>query len=567
MCYESGMLQALSIRDVVLIDVLDIEADSGLSALTGETGAGKSILLDALGLALGARGDSALVRKGATQALVSAAFAIDKKHPVFKILDEQGIGHEGDGVIILRRILGSDGRSKAFINDQMAGVNLLRQVGEMLVDIHGQFETHGLMDAKTHRGTLDDYAGVSAHASEAAWKAWQDITAERDALLAKIAEAKRDQEYWQAACDELVSLDPQIGEEDALHARRTMLAAREQIAGAFEESRGLIEDDSGAIVQLNRAWKTLDRVAAKAGPKLQPAIEALDRAAADLRVACDVLETWFDSESGGPDTLEEVDDRLHALRAAARKHHVKVDGLPALRDEISERLASIRGDDSKISELDKGVKIARAAYEIAARKLSDARQKAAKTLDKKVMAELPPLKLDKARFETHVIVLPETEWGPSGMDSVQFVVATNPGSAAGPINKIASGGELSRFMLAIKVVLAATSSVPVLVFDEVDAGIGGATADAVGERLALLADSGRQVLVVTHSPQVAARAGSHWIVSKAANDGPNGSSVRTTLVPLRDKKGRAEEIARMISGAKVTPEALAAAGKLLQQAS
>jgi DNA repair protein RecN (Recombination protein N) len=556
------MLQALSIRDVVLIDALDIEADSGLSALTGETGAGKSILLDALGLALGARGDSTLVRKGANQASVTAAFTLKPKHPVFKILDEQGISHDNDGAIILRRVLGVDGRSKAFINDQMAGVNLLRQVGELLVDIHGQFETHGLMDPKTHRGTLDDYAGADTNAVHSAWSEMQRVTSERDDLLARLAEAKRDQEYWQAACDDLTALDPKEGEEESLHAHRTMLAAREQVASAFGEANDILEGENGAIPQLNRAWKVLDRVAVKAGENLTPAIEALDRAASDMRSALDILAGWFDKDSG-PDTLEEVDDRLHALRAAARKHQCRVDDLPRMLADISERLSAIRGNDGRIAELDRAVKVARAAYESAAKKLSDTRHKAASSLDKKVMAELPPLKLDKARFETQVKDLPEEQWGPNGLDAVQFVVATNPGAAPGPIDKIASGGELSRFMLAIKVVLAATSPVPVLVFDEVDAGIGGATADAVGERLARLADSGRQVLVVTHSPQVAARAGNHWIVSKAANDG----TTRTTLLRLRDQKHRTEEIARMISGAKITPEALAAAGKLLQQAS
>lgn len=556
------MLQALSIRDVVLIDALDIEADAGLSALTGETGAGKSILLDALGLALGARGDAGLVRKGANQASVSAVFAIDQKHPVFALLDEQGISHDADGSIILRRVLGADGRSKAFINDQITSVNLLRSVGESLVDIHGQFETHGLMNAKTHRGTLDDYAGADTAAVRTAWDAFHQLTRERDALLEKIAEAKRDQEYWQAACDELASLDPREGEEDALHAQRTMLAARESIAKGFSEAESLLEGEEGAIPQLNRAWKALDRVAAKAGEKLTPAIEALDRAVNEMRSAIDVLQGWFDQDSG-PDTLEEVDDRLHALRAAARKHQCRVDDLARVYEDIAQRLAGIRGDDGRIAELDRAVKRARADYETAAKKLSDVRHKAAKALDKKVMAELPPLKLEKARFETHIETLSEDQWGPQGMDAVQFVVATNPGAAAGAIDKIASGGELSRFMLAIKVVLAATSHVPVLVFDEVDSGMGGATADAVGERLARLAATGRQVLVVTHSPQVAARAGHHWIVSKAANDG----AIRTSLTPLRDPGHRTEEIARMISGAKITPEALAAAGKLLQQAS
>lgn len=557
------MLRALSIRDVVLIDTLDIEADEGLSALTGETGAGKSILLDALGLALGARADAGLVRTGAAQASVTAAFELPRKHPVFKQLDEQGIAHEGDGSLVLRRTLGDDGRSKAFINDQIAGIGLLRDIGALLVDIHGQFETYGLMEPKTHRKTLDQYTGADTDATAKAWAAWQDAVRERDALMTRIAEAKRDQEYWQAACDDLSALAPQEGEEDSLHARRTVLAAGEQIAGAFAEARAKLEDDDGAIPQLNRAWKALDRVAAKTGDRLNPAIEALSRAVEDMRVATDIMETWFDQADGGPDTLEAIDDRLHELRAQARKHQCRPDELPRLLADITERLASIRGDDGRLAKLDRLVATSRTDFESAAKKLSEARIKAAKQLDKKVMAELAPLKLEKARFETQVNLLPENQWGPAGMDAVQFQVATNPGMPAGAIDKIASGGELSRFMLAIKVVLAGTSSVPVLVFDEVDAGIGGATADAVGERLARLADSGRQVLVVTHSPQVAARAGHHWIVAKAANDG----KMRTTLVHLNDKARRQQEIARMLSGATVTPEALAAAGKLLQQAS
>lgn len=559
------MLCSLSIRDVVLIDALDIEADAGLSALTGETGAGKSILLDALGLALGARGDAGLVRKGASQASVSAAFELPKNHSVFKLLDEQSIPYDQGG-LILRRVLSSDGRSKAFVNDQIASVNLLRDIGEALVDIHGQFETHGLMNPKTHRTTLDEYADASRllDATAQSWSAWQNARTERDALVERIAQAKRNQEYWQNACDDLSALEPKEGEEESLLQRRVMLSAREQIAGAFEESRALLEDEDGAIPQLNRAWKTLDRVGAKAGDRLNPAVEALSRAAEDMRAAADILSGWFHGTDNGPDTLEEVDDRLHALRTEARKHQCKVVDLPKVLADISERLAAIRGDDGRLTKLEHVVAENKKSYMAAAKKLNDARSKAAKTLDKKVMAELPPLKLDKARFETHIEALPEEQWGPNGIENVQFIVATNPGAAPGAIDKIASGGELSRFMLAIKVVLAGTSSVPVLVFDEIDAGAGGATADAIGERLSRLAMSGRQVLVVTHSPQVAARAGHHWIVSKAAND---TGGVRTTLVPLKDKKGRQQEIARMISGAKVTPEALAAAGKLLQQAS
>lgn len=559
------MLRALSIRDVVLIEALDIEADAGLCALTGETGAGKSILLDSLGLALGARADTALVRRGAAQASVSAAFDLPAKHPIFRHLRDEGITCEG-GEVILRRVLTSDGRSKAYINDQPVSIGLLRDAGDQLVDIHGQFETRGLLDARTHREALDQFAGAQnlAAAVSAAWHAWQAAETERAELMERIAQSKRDQDYWQDAADELAKLNPKEGEEEALLQRRVMLAAREQIAGAFAEARALMDDEGGAIPQLNRAWKTLDRVAAKAGEKITPAIEAIDRAISEIRGAADTLEAWFDDEAGGPDTLEAVDDRLHALRAVARKHQARVDELPAIQADIIDRLAAIRGDDGLLAKLEHAALQAQRTYRHEAAQLSDTRRRAAARLDKQVMAELPPLKLDKARFETAIDDLDEAQWGPSGMQSVQFVVATNPGAAAGPIAKIASGGELSRFMLAIKVVLAATTDVPVLVFDEVDAGLGGATADAVGERLSRLAKAGRQVLVVTHSPQVAARAGHHWIVAKAAND---DGAIRTTLMRLGNDGSREMEIARMISGATVTPEALAAAGKLLQQAS
>ncbi|HEY8963199.1 MAG TPA: DNA repair protein RecN [Alphaproteobacteria bacterium] len=560
------MLRQLAIRDVVLIDTLDIEGSEGLSALTGETGAGKSILLDALGLALGFRAETGLVRKGADQASVTAVFDLPRSHPVFLVLREHEIRAD-DGTLILRRVLSSEGKSKAFINDQPVGVGLLKIAGDLIVDIHSQFETHGLMDAKTHIYTLDLFAGAEKqHAQVAGSHAlWKDLRDERDALIAKIEQARRDQDYWQTAYDDLLAINPKDNEEEILLERRVMLAAREQLSEAFAEVQNLADGEGGAIQNLNRAWKILDRITQKAGERLNPVLESFDRAMNDLRAGLDTLETWFDTEGAGPDTLSAVDDRLQDLRAQARKHQVQVANLPAILTDIGERLSAIRGDDGKLAKLDHAVEQAKSDYQTAARKLSDIRQKAAKQLDKQIMAELPPLKLDKARFETQITQLPEHLWNENGMDAVQFVVATNPGSAPGPIDKIASGGELSRFMLAIKVVLAATSPVSVLVFDEVDSGIGGATADAVGERLARLSKSGRQVLVVTHSPQVAARAGHHWVVTKAANDG--GKTVRTTLLPMTTPTARTEEIARMISGASVTPEALAAAGKLLQQAS
>jgi len=497
------MLETLSIRNVVLIEALDIDVQAGLSALTGETGAGKSILLDALGLALGARAETGLVRKGADQASVAATFSLPATHPVFALLAEQEITPADAGRIDLRRTLSSDGRSKAFINDQPVGVGVLRQAGDLIVDIHGQFETHGLMDVKTHAATLDAFAGTLAlrEAVSAAWKAWKEARRERDALAQAIEAARADQDYWQSAYEDLAALDIKENEEDALLERRTMLSAREHIVQGFGEACAMLDDgDASAAPLINRAWRVLERLGGKAGDRLQPALDALDRAVGEIRTATEILQGWFDDADAGPDSLEAVDDRLHELRGQARKHQCHVADLPRVRDDIAGRLTAIRGDDGRMAELERAVARTEADYRTAAKKLSAERQNAAKMLDQKVMAELPPLKLEKARFETQVIPMDESAWGEGGMDQVQFVVATNAGSEAGAINKIASGGELSRFMLAIKVALAETSSVPVMIFDEVDAGIGGATADAVGACLARLADTGRQVLAITHSP-------------------------------------------------------------------
>jgi len=555
------MLTDLSIRDVVLIEKLDLALPAGLCALTGETGAGKSIFLDALSLVLGARGDAGLVRKGAAQAQVSAVFDLPAGHPAHAILKANDID-SGDGALIIRRTLGTDGRSRAAINDQVVSIGLLRQVGETLVDIHGQFETQGLMDPKTHRDFLDQYAAAQkqAAATAAAWDQWQDLKQQRDALAENLAVMRRDQEYWEACLADLETLNPQPGEEEKLLIQRTALAARGQISETFAQARGLMEDDNGAIPQLNRAWRLLERIAPKAGEKLDTVLQSIDRAMGELRDAAATLETWFDDADAGPATLEAVDDRLHALRAQARKHQCQVDDLAGVMETMRHNLASIRGDDGRIAALDHQIAQMQKNYAGHAAALSDMRGKAAAKLDRKIMAELAPLKLERAQFRCIVEQLPKLQWGPHGMDAVRFEVSTNPGAPFGAINKIASGGELSRFMLAIKVVLSATSPVATLVFDEVDSGIGGATADAVGERLKKLADT-RQVLVVTHSPQVAARADHHWTVAKSAG---NGGIMRTDITQLQDKSLRAEEIARMLSGAAVTDAARAAAQSLLK---
>ncbi|MGZ9109044.1 MAG: DNA repair protein RecN [Micavibrio sp.] len=552
------MLASLTIRNVVLIEQLDLQFQDGFCALTGETGAGKSILLDSLGLALGGRSDSGLLRKGTDQASVAAEFHIDSNHAVHGLLKEQGL--DSDTTLILRRVLGSDGRSRAFINDQPVSVTLLRDAGDLLVEIHSQFETHGLLDSKTHLALLDDYAGLSADVRGLSrlWQSWKDF--ERDLATAKsdAEKAKADEDYLRHAVAELQTLDPQPGEEESLLIQRESLKHREQVLQALDESWQAISGEAGAELSISRAARALERIADKLDSDLTPVIDALDRAGQELQDAVGRVQSITATVEGGSLSMEALEDRLYALRGVARKHHCQVDELPALYETFSEKLSLITRQDDILSDLEQKTKDARKAYIAAAEKISRARQKSAGTLDKAVAKELPPLKLDKARFVTAVEpAATEQGWGPDGIDQVRFLVATNPGSEPGPLGKIASGGEMARFMLAIKVVMAALGHAASLVFDEVDSGIGGSTADAVGERLARLAKS-KQILVVTHSPQVAARAAHHWIVMKGGT-----KDVRTNVIPLSELAQRQEEIARMLSGATVTSEARAAAQKLL----
>ena len=546
------MLVSLTIKNVVLIDHLAISFERGLAALTGETGAGKSILLDSLGLALGARSDSGLVRAGETSANVSAAFELSDKHPVFAFLDEQGI--EVESPLMLRRSVATDGKSRAFVNDHPVSVALLKQVGEMLVEIHGQFDTQTLLNPRTHRGLLDDYAGVEDLRMDVRqrWHDWR--TAEAALMTHKQAaeRARSDEAYFRVALQQLDELNPQPGDEEKLTQLRSRLMRREQNIENYNTAQHGAEL---AASQLNSVWKALE----KAGEGGSEIAKALDRAMAELQEVASGVETLVASLDDSEYSLAEIDDRLFALKAQARKHACTIDELPAKREEIAGLLADIAGEEGQIARLAKASAEARRAFEQKAKLLSQKRRDAAARLDKLVGKELAPLKLDKARFETQVETLPETEWGESGSDRVQFLVATNPGAAAGPLNKIASGGEMARFMLALKVVLAEVGTAQTLVFDEVDSGIGGATADAVGERLARLAKR-RQILVVTHSPQVAARAGNHAIVVKTGKTNPT-----TKILPLSTRDERAEEIARMLSGAEITKEARAQAGKLLEK--
>jgi len=550
------MLLSLTIRDVVLIDRLDLAFPSHLSVLTGETGAGKSILLDALGLALGARAESGLVRRGATQAIVAAEFDIGPDHAARAILAEQGI--EAEDTLVLRRVLGTDGRSRGFVNDQPVGVGLLKQLGDTLVEIQGQFEQRGLMDPANHRALLDAFAAApdGVEAVRASWQSWRAARTEREAAEAARAKAAADEEFLRHTLGELDALKPKPGEESVLAEQRARMMHGAQVAEAMAAAAKELSGDRGADHALNMAARALEKVRDKAGGLLDPAIAALERALVETEEARAALEQAIgDHEREGD--LDSVEERLFNLRALARKHGVAVDDLAGLRDEVSSRLGSLEDGEAGLKRLAKIEGEARAAYAAAAERLSRLRSAAAGRLDKAVQAELAPLKLDRARFSTTLTPLDPADWGPDGAERVAFEVATNPGAAPGPMTKIASGGELSRFLLALKVVLARVSSVPTIVFDEVDSGIGGAVAAAVGERLALLGQE-LQVLVVTHSPQVAARGRHHWRVAKT-----QGKDMTMTRVEPLDEAERREEIARMLSGASITEEARAAATSLL----
>lgn len=552
------MLSTLTIRNVVLIETLDIQFREGFCALTGETGAGKSILLDSLGLALGGRSDSGLVRKGTDQASVTATFQLDKDHGVHDVLKQQGL--ESDTVLILRRVLGADGRSRGFINDQPVSVGLMRQIGDMLVEVHSQFETHGLLDARTHRGLLDDYAGLTAdvRALGGLWDAWKTLERKLNDAVSGAEKAKADEEYLRHAVQELEGLNPLTGEEDQLLDQREAMKGRDHIIQALNESWDAISSEAGAEMMVSRASRALERVADKTGTDINPAIDALDRAAAELQEAVSLVQSAIAAMNGEGLTLEQVEDRLYTLRDMARKHRVHARDLPKTLQEFSDKLNLITNTDAVIADFKKRSSAARQSYIAAAEKISAVRGDVAAKLDKAVAKELGPLKLDKASFLTSVQrSVDETQWGMDGIDKVQFLVSTNPGSDPAPLGKIASGGEMSRFMLSIKVVMAAVGAAPSLVFDEVDSGIGGSTADAVGERLARLSKS-KQILVVTHAPQVAARANHHYIVMKQGE-----KDVRTTVIPLEEMDQRKEEIARMLSGASITIEARAAAQKLM----
>ena len=563
------MLIGLWIRDVVLIEALDLSIGPGLTVLTGETGAGKSIVLDALGLAVGARGDAGLVRRGAAQAAASAVFAPAPDHPVWDLLEAKGLSYARDEDLVLRRTLSADGRSRAFVNDQATGVGVLKEVGEALLEVHGQHETVGLLDARTHRPLLDAFGGLEGQGSRVAdaWRAWREAREAVEALGADVARADAEAEELTLRLAELDRLDPREGEEAELAEERAILGASEKaladIAAAREVFEGLTGRVAGAARALSRAQeRALLAGAAEGGravKRLGEAAAAIERTlieAGEAEALIDAAAEAFDFE---PDRLEKAEERLFDLRGLARKLQVSVDALPALRARFAERLRAMETSGDALKAAEAALAQARTAYLEAAGELSAARAAAGERLAQAVMAELAPLKLDKARFRVALAEQAEPKAGPAGLDRVTFEIATNPGAPFGDLGAIASGGELARFALALKAALAGRSAgpQPLMIFDEVDQGVGGAVADAVGLRLKRLAAEG-QVLVVTHSPQVAARAEAHWRIAKAGE----GERVRTLVEPL-SAADREEEIARMLAGAEVTDVARAAARALI----
>jgi DNA repair protein RecN (Recombination protein N) len=559
------MLTELSIRDVVLIEKLDLSFGASLTVLTGETGAGKSILLDSLGLALGARSDAGLVRAGASQASVAATFAPPAAHAVHAILEELGLPE--DELLVLRRAVEKTGRSRAWVNDQPVGASALRRVGAMLVEVQGQHDQMGLADPASHLRLLDSYGTPPDLMGEVAarHRAWRAAEENLAAARLAIAEAKREEDFLRHATDELAKLAPQDGEEERLSAQRHVLQQGEKraeaIAAALSELTPRDRRSHGPAAALRAAGRALSRLlpaAPEADNPAAPALAALERAEEALAEAETLLGRLAAEADADPRQLELAEERLFALRAAARKHAIPVVELPGLLGRFRERLAALDLSDAEIGRLTREATHARLLFADAATRLSGARTKAASRLEQAVNAELPPLRLEKARFFVAVSALPENEWGAHGADSVRFLISTNPGQIPGPLGRIASGGELSRLMLALKVVLVADSAVPTLVFDEVDSGIGGATAACVGDRLARVAE-GVQVLVVTHSPQVASRGAAHFRVSKSTH-----GKIETDVTAL-DAAARREELARMLAGETVTEAARAAADSLLEQ--
>ena len=558
------MLVRLSIRDIVLIDALDLDFETGLTTLTGETGAGKSILLDAFMLALGGRGDAALVRAGCEQGQVTAAFDLPIDHPAHLAARECGLTTIDE--LVLRRVQAADGRTRAFVNDQPATAQALRAIGATLVEIHCQHDDRALVDPTAHRDLVDAHGGLGAQLNDVrerygAWRAAVRALAEEEARVAK---ARADADYLRHAHDEMTKLAPQADEEAALAERRQFMQRAEKVATDLRDALEAFATEAAPGPQIAQTARRLERRLAQAPQLLETPARALAQAVDALGLAEQALEQALAETAFDPAELERVEERLFALRGAARKYQVSVDALPKLAEKFAADIAALDASEARLTQLEKTRVATKAAFDAAAAVLSTARRKAAQKLDALVDAELKPLRLEGAHFMTQVTSDPDAP-GAEGIDRVEFWVQTNPGSRPGPLTKVASGGELARFMLALKVVLADRGSAPTLVFDEIDTGVGGAVADAIGQRLARLA-GGAQVLAVTHAPQVAARAGRHLRISKSAPAKAGKDKRVATRVAILAEAERREEIARMLSGAAITDEARAAAARLLEGA-
>jgi DNA repair protein RecN (Recombination protein N) len=552
------MLQTLAIRDIVLIERLEIGFSRGLTVLTGETGAGKSILLDALSLALGGRGDAGLVRHGASQGQVTAIFELGADHPARALLRTNDIDDAGE--LIVRRVQNVDGRTRAFVNDQAVSANLLRELGSLLVEIHGQHDDRALVDPAMHRALIDAFGGLDAElaAVAAAYRAWRGAEKSLADLERRIADARREGDYLRSSVEELNKLAPQPGEETELAALRQTMMRAEKVAVDLREGYDHLNGQGSPVPELASLIRRLERkaeVAVAAGE----ALNALSRALDELETARQVFETALRAADFDPAELERTEERLFAIRAAARKYSVMPDALGDLAARMAADLADLDAGEDRLTELARLASAARTDYDAAAATLSAAREKAARQLEDAVAAELPSLKLERARFIVNQLADRDTR-GPDGIDTLEFWVQTNPGTRPGPMMKVASGGELSRFLLALKVSLADKGSAPTLVFDEIDTGVGGAVAEAIGTRLSRLA-ARVQVLSVTHAPQVAARADHHFLIAKDSVD--DGARVATDVTVL-ESEARREEIARMLAGSRISDEARAAADRLLR---
>jgi DNA repair protein RecN (Recombination protein N) len=557
------MLRHLAIQDVVLIEQVNLDLPHGMAAFTGETGAGKSMIMDALGLALGQRSEARLIRQGCDKASVTAEFEITNPSlaaDLTALMAQYEFAFEPH--IILRRVISSDGRSRAFLNDYPVSITLLKEIGDRLVEIHGQFATQKLLEPKTHRIILDHYAGhdILVRDTESAWDTWQQTQKQLDALRETVAQAQREQDYLQHSVAELRDLNPQDGEEVELVAQRTLLQNAEKIRQALDEANQHIAIELGIRSRLHQSLRVLERMRDQIGENLQPVLDSLERAAIEIDEAdhaISVLQRDINSDGA---TQEKIDDRLFALRGAARKYQTNCDGLVMVLQDYESKLGLLGDQSRDIKQLEQKITAEKAHYQNAALALRASRQKQAALLSDAVMQELAPLKLEKAHFVVDLADKVEAQWGASGMDDIVFLLSTNPGASPAPLHKIASGGEMARFMLALKVVTHAKGDTPTLVFDEVDTGIGGAVAAAVGARLRRLGEQA-QVLVVTHSPQVAAHGHTHLLIEKQSDT----HSTRTQ-VQILDDVIRTQEIARMLAGSSVTDAAMEAATHLLQQA-